>query len=111
MLLSICKASLILNCTLCDDYADDNYFTSHVQLAATALPITGTQAAPKKLSKTELEEVAGAAAMSTASIGKFDKKLPGEKPLKNKGKHRKVCFFIFCLILLLQDLLNPMSSF
>ncbi|XP_057544532.1 ribosome biogenesis regulatory protein homolog [Amaranthus tricolor] len=62
---------------------------SHVQLAATALPITGTQAAPKKLSKTELEEVAGAAAMSTASIGKFDKKLPGEKPLKNKGKHRK----------------------
>lgn len=62
---------------------------SHVQLAATALPISGSHAAPKKLSKTELEEVAGAAATSTASIGKFDKKLPGEKPLKNKGKHRK----------------------
>ncbi|XP_021835505.2 ribosome biogenesis regulatory protein homolog [Spinacia oleracea] len=62
---------------------------SHVQLAATALPISGSHAAPKKLNKTELEEVAGAAATSTASIGKFDKKLPGEKPLKNKGKHRK----------------------
>lgn len=62
---------------------------SHVQLAATALPITGSQAAPKKLSKTELEEVAGRAATSTASIGKFDKKLAGEKPPKNKGKNRK----------------------
>lgn len=62
---------------------------SHVQLAATALPITGSQAASKKLSKTELEEVAGTAATSTASIGKFDKKLPGEKPPKNKGKNRK----------------------
>jgi len=55
------------------------------------LPITGTQAAAKKLSKTELEEVAGTAATSTASIGKFDKRLPGEKPLKNKSKNRKVC--------------------
>ncbi|XP_021741711.1 ribosome biogenesis regulatory protein homolog [Chenopodium quinoa] len=62
---------------------------SHVQLAATALPISGSQAAPKKLTKNELEEIAGAAATSTASIGKFDKKLPGEKPLKSKGKHRK----------------------
>ncbi|GAB4832874.1 hypothetical protein Ancab_006891 [Ancistrocladus abbreviatus] len=62
---------------------------SHVQIAATALPITGSQAVPKKLSKTELEEVAGTAAISTASGGKFDKKLPGEKPQKMKGKHRK----------------------
>ncbi|KAL8129580.1 hypothetical protein V2J09_018735 [Rumex salicifolius] len=62
---------------------------SHIQLAATSLPITGTQAAPKRLSKTELAEVAGTAAMSTASGGKFDKKLPGEKPQKSKGKHRK----------------------
>lgn len=62
---------------------------SHVQLAAMALPIAGSQAAPKKLSKSELAEVAGAAATSTASIGKFDQKLPGEKPLKNKRKNRK----------------------
>ncbi|GMH17862.1 hypothetical protein Nepgr_019703 [Nepenthes gracilis] len=62
---------------------------SHVQLAATALPISGTRVAPKKFSKTELEEVAGTAATSTASGGKFDKKLPGEKPQRMKGKHRK----------------------
>ncbi|KAG0473837.1 hypothetical protein HPP92_015186 [Vanilla planifolia] len=63
---------------------------SHVQLAATALPITGTQAAiPKKASKEELENVAGMAATATASGGKFDKKLPGEKPAKHAGKHRK----------------------
>lgn len=69
--------------------SDSGALPSHVQLAATALPISGARPAPKKLSKTELEEVAGAAATSTASIGKFDKKLPGEKPLNNKGKHRK----------------------
>lgn len=73
------------------------FFPSHVQLAATALPISGSHAAPKKLNKTELEEVAGAAATSTASIGKFDKKLPGEKPLKNKGKHRKVCVSVILI--------------
>ncbi|KAL6992868.1 hypothetical protein U1Q18_010988 [Sarracenia purpurea var. burkii] len=62
---------------------------SHIQLAATALPITGTQAAPRKASKKELENVAGMAATSTASGGKFDKKLAGEKPLKHEGKYRK----------------------
>ncbi|ONK80349.1 uncharacterized protein A4U43_C01F16700 [Asparagus officinalis] len=63
---------------------------SHVQLAATALPITGTQSkAPKKASKVELENVAGMAATSTASGGKFDKKLPGERPPKHSGKYRK----------------------
>ncbi|KAF8393233.1 hypothetical protein HHK36_021474 [Tetracentron sinense] len=62
---------------------------SHVQLAATALPITGTQSAPKKVSKDELENVAGMAATATASGGKFDKKLPGEKPAKHVGKYRK----------------------
>jgi len=59
-------------------------------LAATALPITGTQAAPKKVTKDELGNVAGIAATATASGGKFDKKLPGEKPAKHKGKYRKV---------------------
>ncbi|XP_058113121.1 ribosome biogenesis regulatory protein homolog [Magnolia sinica] len=66
-----------------------NALPSHVQLAATALPITGTQAAPKKASKDELASVAGMAATSTASGGKFDKKLPGEKPAKHSGKYRK----------------------
>lgn len=65
-------------------------FYSHVQLAATALPITGTQAAPKKITKDELGNVAGIAATSTASGGKFDKKLAGEKPPQHKGKYRKV---------------------
>ncbi|KAJ0509073.1 putative ribosomal biogenesis regulatory protein [Helianthus annuus] len=62
---------------------------SHVQLAATALPITGTQAAPRKVSKDELQNVAGMAATSTASGGKFDKKLAGEKPPKHDKKYRK----------------------
>ncbi|KAL3739523.1 hypothetical protein ACJRO7_020869 [Eucalyptus globulus] len=62
---------------------------SHIQLAATALPITGTQAAPKKVSKDELGNVAGLAATATASGGKFDKKLPGEKKPKHEQKHRK----------------------
>ncbi|QCE13368.1 ribosome biogenesis regulatory protein homolog [Vigna unguiculata] len=62
---------------------------SHVQLAATALPITGTQAAPKKVTKDELGNVAGIAATATASGGKFDKKLRGEKPAKHEGKYRK----------------------
>ncbi|KAJ8750607.1 hypothetical protein K2173_015781 [Erythroxylum novogranatense] len=62
---------------------------SHVQLAATALPITGTQAVPEKVTKDELGNVAGLASTATASGGKFDKKLPGEKPAKKRGKHRK----------------------
>jgi len=66
------------------------YLCSHIQLAATALPITGTQAAPKKVSKDELGNVAGLAATATASGGKFDKKLPGEKKPKHEQKHRKV---------------------
>lgn len=63
---------------------------SHVQLAATSLPITGSQGnTAKKASKHELENVAGMAATATASGGKFDKKLPGEKPAKHTGKYRK----------------------
>lgn len=68
---------------------------SHVQLAATSLPITGTQAMPKKVSKDELQNVAGMAATATASGGKFDRKLPGEKPPKHEKKYRKVCGFTF----------------
>ncbi|KAJ3687546.1 hypothetical protein LUZ61_016710 [Rhynchospora tenuis] len=63
---------------------------SHIQIAATALPITGTKKeVPKKASKDELERVAGMASISTASGGKFDEKFPGEKPPKHSGKHRK----------------------
>jgi regulator of ribosome biosynthesis len=60
-------------------------------LAATSLPITGTHAPQKKVTKDELGSVAGFASTATASGGKFDKKLPGEKPPKHKGKNRKVC--------------------
>ncbi|XP_078171846.1 ribosome biogenesis regulatory protein homolog [Carex rostrata] len=67
-----------------------SFHDSHIQLAATSLPITGTKKeVPKKASKIELESVAGMVATSTASGGKFDKKLPGEKPPKHSGKHRK----------------------
>ncbi|XP_057805372.1 ribosome biogenesis regulatory protein homolog [Salvia miltiorrhiza] len=62
---------------------------SHIQLAATALPITGTQSQPKRVSKDVLQNVAGMAATATASGGKFDKKLPGEKPPKHEKKYRK----------------------
>ncbi|CAN6235976.1 unnamed protein product [Urochloa humidicola] len=63
---------------------------SHIQLAAKALPITGTKAdLPKKSRKEDLENVAGMASSATASGGKFDEKLPGEKPPKHPGKHRK----------------------
>jgi regulator of ribosome biosynthesis len=63
---------------------------SHIQLAAKALPITGTKAdLPNKSRKEDLENVAGMASTATASIGKFDEKLPGEKPPKHPGKHRK----------------------
>nr|CAB3447906.1 unnamed protein product [Digitaria exilis] len=59
-------------------------------LAAKALPITGTKAdLPKKSRKEDLESVAGMASSATASGGKFDEKLPGEKPPKHPGKHRK----------------------
>ncbi|KAL8136123.1 ribosome biogenesis regulatory protein homolog [Apium graveolens] len=71
------------------DAAKVGALPSHVQLAATALPITGTQAAPKKISKDELGNVAGMAATATASGGKFDKKLVGEKPPKHDKKYRK----------------------
>ncbi|EES02354.1 hypothetical protein BDA96_03G046100 [Sorghum bicolor] len=63
---------------------------SHIQLAAKALPITGTKAdLPKKSRKEDLESVVGMASSATASGGKFDEKLPGEKPPKHSGKHRK----------------------
>ncbi|KAF8659996.1 hypothetical protein HU200_058080 [Digitaria exilis] len=63
---------------------------SHIQLAAKALPIAGTKAdLLKKSRKEDLENVAGMASSATASGGKFDEKLPGEKPPKHPGKHRK----------------------
>lgn len=44
---------------------------------------------PKKSRKEDLENVAGMGS-ATASGGKFDEKLPGEKPPKHPGKHKKV---------------------
>ena len=61
-----------------------------MQLAATSLPITGTKEAPRKIGKGEIGFAAGLASSATASGGKFDRKLDGEKPAKNPGKHRKV---------------------
>ncbi|KAA3471635.1 ribosome biogenesis regulatory protein-like protein [Gossypium australe] len=52
-----------------------------------ALP--SLKAPPKKVTKDELGNVAGMAATSTASGGKFDRKLPGEKPAKKQAKHRR----------------------
>ncbi|KAI5434982.1 hypothetical protein KIW84_021710 [Lathyrus oleraceus] len=46
-------------------------------------------ATPKKDIKDELGNVARIAATVTASDGKFDKKLPGEKPAQHKGKYQK----------------------
>jgi len=40
-------------------------------------------------SKDELHQAAVVAKVATASLGKFQKKLPDEKPLKNSGKKRK----------------------
>jgi hypothetical protein len=67
---------------------------STLQLAATSVPITGTKEPTKRLSKEIVGQAAGLASTATASIGKFDKKLPGEKPLKFAGKHRKVRAFM-----------------
>jgi hypothetical protein len=63
---------------------------STLQLAATSLAITGSKQSGPRLSKSDLGDAAGLASTATASIGKFDKKLPGEKPAKKLGKHRKV---------------------
>lgn len=63
-----------------------------MQLAATSLPITGTKEAPRKIEKGEIGFAAGLASTATASGGKFDRKLDGEKPAKNPGKHRKVLY-------------------
>jgi regulator of ribosome biosynthesis len=47
------------------------------------LPITGTKVdLPKNTRKVDVENVAGMASSATASGGKFDEKLPGEKPLR-----------------------------
>ena len=63
---------------------------SRIQLAAKSLPITGTKAdLPKKSKKEDIDNVAGMGS-ATASGGKFDEKLPGEKLPKHPGKHRKV---------------------
>ncbi|KAF3628082.1 hypothetical protein FXO37_29555 [Capsicum annuum] len=62
----------------------------HVQLAATTLSITGTQAARRKISKDELGNITGMEAHATASGKKFDKKLPGEKPRIHDTKYQEI---------------------
>ena len=63
---------------------------STLQLAATSLAITGSKQSGERVSKHDLGHAAGLASTATASIGKFDKKLAGEKAPKNSGKRRKV---------------------
>jgi len=56
------------------------------------LPIKGTKGdLPKKSRKEDLESVVGMASSATASGGKFDEKLLGEKPPKHPGKRQRVC--------------------
>ncbi|MCO5613346.1 hypothetical protein L7F22_067622 [Adiantum nelumboides] len=62
---------------------------STLQLSATSLPITGTKEPPKKLNKGEIGFAAGLAGTSTASGGKLDRKLDGEKRAQHNGKYRK----------------------
>ncbi|GJW24506.1 hypothetical protein Tco_0038317 [Tanacetum coccineum] len=59
------------------------------QLAATSLPIIGTQTASRKVTKANVQNVAAKTATSTASGGKLDKKLPGENPPKHDKKYSK----------------------
>jgi hypothetical protein len=64
---------------------------STIALAATGLATSGGgKRDRRKVDKGDLQEVVGQAGVATASIGKFDKKLPGEKPIKHKGRKRKV---------------------
>ncbi|CAM6028393.1 unnamed protein product [Sphagnum balticum] len=60
-----------------------------LHLAAISVPITGTKQPSIRLSKEVVGQAAGLASTATASNGKFDKKLPGEKPPKFAGKHQK----------------------
>jgi hypothetical protein len=88
---------------------------STLQLAATSLAITGSKQSAERVSKHDLGHAAGLASTATASIGKFDKKLAGEKAPKNSGKRRKVLKSIFryiayMLILLLLNLCRKMKK-
>jgi regulator of ribosome biosynthesis len=74
------------------------YCNSTLHLAAISVPITGTKQPSIQLSKEVVGQAAGLASTATASIGKFDKKLPGEKPLKFAGKHQKVRFMHACFV-------------
>lgn len=64
---------------------------STIALAATNLATSGgSKHDRRKIDKGDLQEAVGQAGVATASIGKFDTKRPGEKPIKSKGKKRKV---------------------
>lgn len=57
---------------------------------AQKLKVPGVGLAPtSKQSKTELSKAVSVARSSTASVGKFQEKLPKEKPPKNTGKRRQ----------------------
>ncbi|CAI5522288.1 unnamed protein product [Closterium sp. Naga37s-1] len=62
---------------------------SHLAVSSASLPLSGRGPAAPKASKAAVGAVASLAAGSTASGGKFDRRLEGEKRAKKVGKHRK----------------------
>jgi regulator of ribosome biosynthesis len=70
----------------------------HVQNVARATGSTGAAPSnmhPREARKNDIEKTLATTRISTASMGKFDKKLEGEKKLR--GMKRKVCCFISSL--------------
>ncbi|CAI7857679.1 unnamed protein product [Closterium sp. NIES-54] len=62
---------------------------SHLAVSSASLPLSGRGPAGPRASKAAVGAVASLAAGSTASGGKFDRRLEGEKRAKKVGKHRK----------------------
>lgn len=60
---------------------------SQLTVSSASLPLSGRP--PPRPSKVAVSHVSALAAGSTASLGKFDRKLEGEKRAKSVGKHRK----------------------
>ncbi|CAI5505325.1 unnamed protein product [Closterium sp. Naga37s-1] len=62
---------------------------SNLAVSSASLPLSGRGPAGPRASKAAVGAVASLAAGSTASGGKFDRRLEGEKRAKKVGKHRK----------------------
>ncbi|GJP64562.1 hypothetical protein CLOP_g21537 [Closterium sp. NIES-67] len=62
---------------------------SHLAVSSASLPLSGKPSGGPRATKAAVGTVASLAAGSTASGGKFDRRLEGEKRAKKVGKHRK----------------------